>query len=222
MSWRSCVLAGAVLLAGAQASLPDPARTPGALNPAVTAASIDATICRPGWTRTIRPPREYGAALKRRLIAEYGYADRRPAHYELDHLVPLSLGGAAADPRNLWPEPLDPPDGFGAAKKDGLELALWRRVCAHAMTLDAARQAIAHDWRDAYAALAGGERFAAAAPAPVAPDLQCPGDRLVWLNSRTGVYHYQGQHWFGATKQGRFLCERDALGEGDRATRNGE
>jgi hypothetical protein len=36
--------------------LPDPACTPGALNPDVTQASIGSTICVSGWTATIRPP----------------------------------------------------------------------------------------------------------------------------------------------------------------------
>ncbi|MGW4529241.1 hypothetical protein [Amycolatopsis sp. NPDC004378] len=35
--------------------LPDPACTPGALNPDVTQASIGSTICVSGWTATIRP-----------------------------------------------------------------------------------------------------------------------------------------------------------------------
>src|SRR5437870_4650432 len=34
---------------------PDPRCTPGAVNPAVTQASIGSTICRGGWTSTVRP-----------------------------------------------------------------------------------------------------------------------------------------------------------------------
>ena len=54
--------------------------------PAVTEATIGATICRPGWTRSIRPPRGYTSAMKRRQLRALGYADRRMAHYEEDHL----------------------------------------------------------------------------------------------------------------------------------------
>jgi hypothetical protein len=86
---------------------PDPRLTPGALNPAVTQATIHSTICVSGWTATVRPAREYTDALKVRQIAEYGYSDTRTSQYEEDHLVPLSLGGATSDPRNLWPEPHD-------------------------------------------------------------------------------------------------------------------
>lgn len=54
------------------------------------------------------------------------------------------------------------------------------------------------------------------------PSMTCPGDRLVWVNTRSGVYHFQGERYFGSTKQGRFMCQRDADAEGDRPTRNGQ
>jgi hypothetical protein len=77
-----------------QGALPDPTRTPGALNPEVTQATIRSTICVRGWTRTIRPPQAYTSALKRQQIRELGYPDQRMSAYAEDHLVPLSLGGA--------------------------------------------------------------------------------------------------------------------------------
>jgi hypothetical protein len=49
-----------------------------------------------------------------------------------------------------------------------------------------------------------------------------PGDKLVWVNTLSGIYHYQGERYFGSTQQGKFVCEKDALREGDRATRNGQ
>ena len=52
--------------------------------------------------------------------------------------------------------------------------------------------------------------------------LSCPGDRPVWVNTRSGVYHYAGERYYGSTKEGKFVCERAAKGEGDRATRNGQ
>ncbi len=52
--------------------------------------------------------------------------------------------------------------------------------------------------------------------------MQCPGDRLVWVNTRSGVYHFQGERYFGSTKQGVFMCQADADKEGDRPTRNGQ
>ncbi|MGC0417076.1 hypothetical protein [Embleya sp. AB8] len=127
--------------------LPDPSCQPGAYNPAVTQGTIDSTICVPGWTKTVRPPASYTNALKVRQIAEYGYADTSTADYEEDHLVPLELGGAPRDPRNLWPEPR-----YGspnAGNKDTVENRLKRAVCARKVTLNAARTAIATNWTTA-------------------------------------------------------------------------
>jgi hypothetical protein len=98
----------------AQTALPDPARTPGAINPEVTQATLGSTICRRGWTRTVRPPQAYTSALKRQQIREFGYADRRMGDYEEDHLIPLSLLGDPYNPRNLWPEPRTTADGWNA------------------------------------------------------------------------------------------------------------
>lgn len=81
---------------------PDPALTPGATSPAVTQSNIDATICRPRWTRTVRPPEGYTERLKRAQIRTYGYRDRRLRDYEEDHLIPPELWGAPASPQNLW------------------------------------------------------------------------------------------------------------------------
>ena len=36
----------------------------------------------------------------------------------------------------------------------------------------------------------------------------------------SGVYHYQGERYFGSTKQGKFMCEKAAVRKGDRPTRN--
>ena len=57
----------------------------------------------------------------------------------------------------------------------------------------------------------------AVAVAKVVSWRQC---RLGQYNS--GVYHYKGERYFGSTKQGKFVWEKDALREGDRATRNGQ
>jgi hypothetical protein len=35
--------------------------------------------------------------------------------------------------------------------------------------------------------------------------MSCPGDRLVWVNTPSGVYHFNGQRYFGCTKTGKFL-----------------
>ena len=52
--------------------------------------------------------------------------------------------------------------------------------------------------------------------------LACPGDQVVWVNTRSHVYHFAGERYFGSTKYGRFECQHDADAEGDRPTRNGQ
>ena len=139
----------------ARSSRPDPRLTPGAIDPAVTQQNIGETICVRGWTRRVRPPREYTEALKREQIQAYGYADLRLRDYEEDHLIPLAIGGAPEDPRNLWPEPRNPEDGWGADRKDELEAELARRVCAGELPLAEAQRAIATDWIAAYERFVG-------------------------------------------------------------------
>jgi ferritin len=48
---------------------PDTSPPPGALNPNVTQSNIAQTICRPGWTATVRPPESYTYQLKRQQMA---------------------------------------------------------------------------------------------------------------------------------------------------------
>src|SRR5450759_4778216 len=124
--------------------LPDAACTPGTANPDVTQATIGSTICRAGYTATIRPPASYTDALKRQQIVAYGYPDTDPRGYEEDHLIALELGGAPSDQRNLWPEPAHSPN-----PKDKVENVLRQRVCAGSLTLAEAQQRIATDWTTA-------------------------------------------------------------------------
>lgn len=140
----------AISPAWAQGSRPYPRRTPGALNPDVTQETIGTTICVRGWTQQIRPPARYTSDLKRRQLRERGYENRTMRDYEEDHLLPLALGGAPDAEANLWPEPFYPADGWGADRKDELELALNRLVCAGRLPLVTAQEAIVRDWIRAY------------------------------------------------------------------------
>ena len=115
------------------------ARTPGALNPDVTQASIGRTICISGYSASIRPPVEYTSALKVRQMAEYGFGGS-PHDYEEDHFIPLSLGGHPTDPRNLWPE-VQP----RATDVDRDELALHEDVCAGRLSLAEAQARMAKE-----------------------------------------------------------------------------
>jgi hypothetical protein len=131
-------------------SLPDARCTPGALNPAVTQATIDVTICRRGWTSTVRPPQAITGPEKRASMKAYGH-HQPVSGYEYDHHVSLELGGAVNDPRNLWPEPDYPQrSGFYLNPKDKLEGALKRLVCQRKLRLGQAQHLIASDWPSAY------------------------------------------------------------------------
>lgn len=49
----------------------------------------------------------------------------------------------------------------------------------------------------------------------------CPNDEVVWLNTKTGIWHVQGARWYGATKQGAYVCKKEAAAAGDRESLNG-
>jgi hypothetical protein len=129
---------------------PDPRCTPGAVNPAVTQVSIYSTICRRGWTSTVRPSVSITDPEKFASMAAYRLRGT-PSRYEYDHLVPLELGGAVNDPRNLWPEPnYTSATGFYKNPKDRLESVLRRLVCDGSMRLSQAQRIIAGNWVSAY------------------------------------------------------------------------
>jgi len=117
----------------APAVLASPTLTPGSLNPDVTQATIDSTICVKGWTATVRPPESYTSDLKERQMPLYGEAGS-PSAYQEDHLISLELGGNPTDPKNLWPEPYP-----RASDVDKIENELNAKVCSGELTLAAAQ-----------------------------------------------------------------------------------
>lgn len=118
----------------ARGLLPDPACTPGAI---FTAARLGA-ICTPGYSRSVRNVPE---SLKRSVYAAYGIASHAPGSYEVDHLVPLELGGNNSI-ANLWPQASP-----GYHRKDTIENRLHGAVCAGSVGLRTAQLQIARDWR---------------------------------------------------------------------------
>jgi len=133
--------------------LPDAACTPGSIDPAVSQADIRATICRSGWTAKVRPPESQTQRAKYD-VAYPAYHIGGGTRSELDHLVPLELGGSN-DITNLWPEVGKLPN-----RKDSVERALNRAVCDGKVSLAAAQNAIASDWLTAETRLhiGGGSR----------------------------------------------------------------
>lgn len=121
--------------------LPDPSCTPGGIDPAVTQANLATTICRSGYTATVRPPAADTGRWKIRTYVFYGLDTATRGEY--DHLIPLELGGTNST-SNLWVEP-----GAIPNPKDDVENRLHQEVCAGKLSLAAAQQAIATDWTTA-------------------------------------------------------------------------
>jgi hypothetical protein len=119
--------------------LPDPDLTPGATRP-VTAADL----CPTAHTKLVR---HVTPAQKHRVYALYGATPEPGVCCEVDHLIPLELGGSNDD-ANLWPQPYSPAPG--AHEKDVLETFLHGAVCGGAMSLGEAQQKIATNWYGAY------------------------------------------------------------------------
>jgi hypothetical protein len=113
----------------------------------VTQATIGRTICVSGWTKTVRPPASVTNPIKVSREIAYGIPAPHPKPFrveELDHLIPLELGGAPKAIANLWPEAAAGPQGYH--RKDVIETRLKRLVCAHRVALRTAQRAIATDW----------------------------------------------------------------------------
>jgi len=128
--------------------LPNPSLTPGVIDPRVTQANIKSTICKKGYTASVRPPESYTEPLKKKDIALYGYADTKLADYEMDHLVPLEVGGNPSDPQNLWPEPHN--GEWNSFVKDQLENKINALVCEGQISLAAGQDAFTTNWIAAY------------------------------------------------------------------------
>ena len=60
---------------------------------------------------------------------------------------------------------------------------------------------------------------AASANKPAQPP---PAKGMVWVNTATKVYHYEGDHWYGNTKEGKYMTEEDAIKAGYRASKEGQ
>ncbi|MGA9850964.1 MAG: hypothetical protein WBQ45_25420, partial [Roseiarcus sp.] len=49
---------------------------------------------------------------------------------------------------------------------------------------------------------------------------RCPSDTVVWVNTKSHIYHMAGTRSYGTTKQGAYMCEADANAAGDRASKS--
>ena len=124
---------------------PDPKCTPGAFNPSVT---VETLTSKKFVTDCIRnkatSEKEKGKTYETYDVAHPSRADAGTC--ELDHLVPLELGGADTLD-NIWPQCGTAESGDVYFRtKDKVETCIAKKVKAGDMDLDNARKKIAADW----------------------------------------------------------------------------
>ena len=119
------------------------------LNHDVNQRTLSETVCFSGYTKAVRPSTTYTNRIKMRLLSERGLDhEAEKGNYELDHIIPLALGG---HPRNLSNLALQLWDGHdGAKRKDRIEVKLQCLVCSGEVPLAVAQDAIWTDWKAAY------------------------------------------------------------------------
>jgi hypothetical protein len=110
-----------------------------------------AVICSPSF-RTASVD-DVSQAINVKVQAAYGLLPRNYGKaIEIDHIVPLVLGGSNAI-ANLFPQKRDAHPGYEA--KDRLELRLHQLVCNGSMNLRSAQKQIASDWQSLYRTVFG-------------------------------------------------------------------
>jgi competence protein ComEA len=60
------------------------------------------------------------------------------------------------------------------------------------------------------------------APEASHPAQPPPAKGMVWVNTATKVYHFEGDRWYGNTKEGKYMTEADAIKAGYRASKEGQ
>ena len=135
---RMSLLLTTVLWTGLASAEPLP------LNPSVNSSTIHETICVKGWTARIRPPVYFTNRIKKQRMRELGLPLELISDFQLDHKLPLSLGGSPDNPANLVLQDIDE-----AEAKDAVEHCLPAAVCAGIISLHEAQQAMWNDWRAA-------------------------------------------------------------------------
>ena len=187
--------------------------------------------------------RNVPVSVKRQVYASYGIQHWVTGEYEVDHLIPLSLGGSNST-KNLWPESyLTEP--WNAHTKDQLEYKLLQLVRSGQVDLHTAQREIATDWIAAYkkyvspTPLATGHRGGShpRGTAHAYRDQSAYGDEQpdaetvsttpastpasgaaqagqVWVNTKSGVIWKPGSRYYGKTKEGKYMAADDALKAG--------
>jgi hypothetical protein len=125
--------------------LPVHSCTPGSVRSDIDPSHLELTVCKPGWSASVRPPTAETDRLKTEAMAAYGVPAAQRRVTELDHLEPEVLGGSS-DVTNLWPEVSDEPGKGTHNSKDELEVRMHAAVCQGKVSLQDAQAAFASNW----------------------------------------------------------------------------
>lgn len=157
MTLRSLLASSVLLLCAACATVPSTEQSAGAgvhstvdvpaeaLNADVRQDTIQQTICIPGYAASVRPSTNYTSGIKAKLLRERGLPPSSATEFELDHRIPLALGGHPRSLANLQLQHWEGEDG--AKKKDVLERRLQALVCSGRLSLRDAQRDIYRDWQ---------------------------------------------------------------------------
>jgi hypothetical protein len=167
LSFGSCIVGLTSLHAQ---TLPNPKLTPGSVRTTdaneicshgtreLRLYNNDRARARERYVHVLRSYNDRARARERYVHVLRSYNDRgvgvhtsgmeTPKHHQLDHLVPLGIGGAD-DESNLWPQPYDE-----AILKDKLEWRMRDLVCKENVRspaqIEKLQQEIRTNWWDAY------------------------------------------------------------------------
>ena len=126
---------------------------------------------------------------------------------EKDYVAKCREGGAAPAPKSAAPAPATPPPTTAAPAP---------APAAPAPTGTAPARPAAPSPAPAAAAPTGANQYSTEAQAKV----RCPSDAVVWVNLHSKIYHFSGYRNYGATKEGAYMCEKDAVAQSFNAAKN--